>query len=287
MHGQVLVNPSSGPESTSAADLRDALPGGRVVECDPSELAERAEQAVADGVDFLGVAGGDGSIRTAAEVLRATDVALLPIPAGTRNHFARQLGLDDLAAVARAVDGGAVRAVDIGTMNGRCFVNNASLGLYPKVVSRREEHERHVPKPVANVLAMLEQVRHGRRFGVEVDDRRYRAWMVFIGNGCYGDGAVGFAWRERLDANVLDVRVVRADRRFARWRVLGALLFGRLDRSPLIETMTTRSVRLDFTRRSVDVALDGEVERLDTPLVAESLPGALRVLAPEPADDPA
>jgi diacylglycerol kinase family enzyme len=284
--GLVLVNPSAGSDDTSAEELAERFAGHEVVECDPADVAKRAEEAVTRGVDFVAVAGGDGTIRCAAEALAGTDVPLLPIPAGTRNHFAKDVGiptLDDAVAAAQ----GEVRRVDIGKVNDHRFVNNSSIGIYPRIVVRREAHERRLPKGLASVVAAWEQVRRrGQRFTVNVDGSRYKAWLVFVGNGRYGEGLIDLADRESLDSNDLDVRIALGDKPMARLRLVLAVLFGSLARSPLLEQMSVRSVDIDVERRgTVEVALDGEVVRMETPLRYSSEAGALSVLIPRKTDD--
>jgi undecaprenyl-diphosphatase len=278
--GVILVNPGSGPSATGADELRRLFPGADVQECPPDQLAKRAADAVAAGAAYVGVAGGDGTIRTVAEQLVGTDTPLLPIPAGTRNHFARDVGVDTLERAAEAAAGGRVIEVDAGQVNGCSFVNNSSIGLYPKIVVRREHRERRLPKGVANVVAVWEQLRHGRRLAVDLDGTTHNAWLVFVGNGAYGEGLIDLADRESLNEHILDLRVVRADRPLARLRVLGALLLGRLARSPLIVTRRCAAATINLSRAQVEVALDGEVEKLDTPLRYQSAACALRVLVP-------
>jgi diacylglycerol kinase family enzyme len=279
--GLILVNPASGKDETRASELADRFPGHRIEECVPDEIEARVRVALDRGVSFVAVAGGDGTIRSAAALLVGTGTPLLPIPAGTRNHFARDLGVPELDdAVAAAAAEGDRREIDVGRVNGHIFLNNSSIGVYPAIVIRREFHERRVRKGVANLVAVWEQMRHGHRFWVEVAGHRHRVWMVFVGNGRYGDGLLDLADRESLDDHVLDVRIARADRPLARVRILGALFLGRLARSPLIHRVTSPSISLDVKRPSIEVALDGEVERIDTPLCYESVPGALTVLVP-------
>ena len=279
--GIIFVNPAAGPDDLSADELRRRFSGHEVVECDPGEVGKRTTDAVRRGVDFVGVAGGDGTIRCAAEQLAGSDVPLLPIPAGTRNHFAKDLGVRELDDAVQAVQGRVVQ-VDVGEVNDYRFLNNSSIGIYPRIVVRREAHEHRLPKGIANVVAVWEQVRRrGQRFGVDVDGRRHRAWMVFVGNGCYGEGLIDLADRESLSGNELDVRVALADKPAARVRLLLALLVGRLSRSKLLVNMTTPDVCVDVEgTTSVEVALDGEVERLETPLRYRSVAGALSVLVP-------
>jgi undecaprenyl-diphosphatase len=282
--GIVFLNPDSGPEPTEQSDVRAAFPGHEVVECEPGDLPARIRDAVARPVDFVAAAGGDGTIRAAAQALAGTEVPLLPIPAGTRNHFARELGIEDLDAARRAASAGKTIQVDLGEVNGLRFVNNSSVGIYPRIVVTRETHERRWPKGLATVAAAWEQLRHGRRFVVTVDGRSYRAWMVFVGNGRYGRGLLRLNSRESLDDNTLDFRLARADSPLARARVVLALLLGFLDRSPLLVQRETRQLELSLDRREVEVALDGEVQRLEPPLRYRSLPAALSVLVPSDDD---
>jgi diacylglycerol kinase family enzyme len=277
--GVIFVNPSSGPEDTPLDELRRRFPGQTVEESEPQQLAARIGEALRQEPAFIGVAGGDGTIRCAAEVMVGTGIPLLPIPAGTRNHFARDVGVEDLDAAEKAVDGQVI-AVDIGRVNGRYFVNNSSIGMYPKIVIRREAHQRHLRKGVANLVAAYEQLREGGRVRVEIDGETQVAWMVFVGNGTYGAGLLDLTDRENLDRHVLDVRVARADQPLSRLRIVAALLLGRLARSPLVVSRCTRGTVVHLNRRKVEVALDGEVEVLQTPLTYESVPGELHVLVP-------
>ena len=280
MPGIVFVNPRSGREQTGDEDVAAHFPAHAVVECEVGDLPGRIEEAVSDKVDFVAVAGGDGTIRAAAQVLAETGVPLLPVPAGTRNHFAREVGIEDLKAAARAAHDARVRHVDLGEVNGQRFVNNSSIGIYPRIVVTREAHERWWPKGAATVAAAWEQLRHGGRFRITVDGRTYRAWMVFVGNGRYGEGLLRLNQRESLDENVLDFRLARADSPLARARIVFALVAGVLDRSPLLVQREAHKPELDLDRDVVEVALDGEVERLAAPLRYRSLPGALSVLVP-------
>jgi undecaprenyl-diphosphatase len=277
--GAIFVNPGSGPNSTSVEKLRTRFPGHQIEECSPDQLVETIKKAIAAGCSFVGAAGGDGTIRAVAEQLVGTEVPLLVIPAGTRNHFAKDVGIEDVDAAEKAATGRVI-SVDVGRVNGKCFVNNSSIGVYPKVVIRRELHQRRLRKGVANVVAAYEQLRDGGRVNVEVDGVTHCAWMVFVGNGTYGEGLLDLADRQSLDDGVLDVRVVRADRPLSRLRIVGAVVLGRLARSPLVLRWQTVATECDLDRSGVEVALDGEVESLGTPLRFECLPRALRVLVP-------
>ena len=284
MPGVVLCNPLAGPDQPDTGRIRECFAGHDVVECGPDTMTTVIEAALGRRVDFVAVAGGDGSLRRAAEALVESGVPLLPIPTGTRNHFAKDLGIGSLDEAAEAARSGRSRPVDTGRVNGHVFLNNSSIGLYPKIVVRREASRRRLPKGIAQAVAFFEQLRRGGRVAIEVGDRRFQAWLAFVGNGPYGEGLLDLTDRESLEGNVLDVRVVRADMPLARFRVAGALLLGRLARSPLVVRRRTRSLTIRLSRDEVEVALDGEVEQLEPPLRYESVAASLHVLVPAESD---
>jgi diacylglycerol kinase family enzyme len=276
--GVVFVNPASGA-GLSAADIAGHFQGHRIVECPGEEIARGVTEVVAGRPDFVAVAGGDGTLRAAAQELLGGETPLVPIPGGTRNHFAAAVGICDVETAAEAARTGVVRRLDVGTVNGLCFLNNSSLGLYPKLVVRRQSYERRMSKRRAQVVAAWEQVRRGRRFRLQLRGEWHRAWVVFIGNGRYGEHMLDFTDRESVGGGILDIRVVLADRPLARTRVVLALLRG-LDTSPLIVRDTCPEADLGLAGPAVEVALDGEVLRLDAPLRYSVRPGALAVLVP-------
>jgi undecaprenyl-diphosphatase len=276
--GVVFVNPSSGSE-LSVEDIAGHFRGHRLVECPGVEIARRVADRLGDRPDFVAVVGGDGTIRSAAQELLGTGVPLLPVPGGTRNHFALAVGISDLETAGRTAAGGVVRHVDVGDVNGHCFLNNSSVGLYPKLVVRRESYARRMSKRRAQLAAAWEQIRRGRRFRLQLRGRWHRAWLVFVGNGCYGEHVLDFTDRESVGGGDLDIRLVLADRPMARTRVILALLRG-LDTSPLIVRDTCPEAELGLAVPSVEVALDGEVVRLDAPLRYSIRQDGLAVLVP-------
>ncbi len=289
----MLVNPGAGGGGAldSVGEAFAAAGGGHRVEaCPPDELDARVAGALAAGVGFVGIAGGDGTVGSVAGALVDGEVPLLVVPAGTRNHFAHDLGVDTLEAAAALVGdsasgagGGVVRTVTVGQVADRTFVNNASLGLYPVLVRHRERHESRLGKRRATVRAAAEIARRGRPLRVVVDGRTRRAWAVFVGNGRYGDGPFAVTSRGALDGDELDVRVLRADRRWSRPRLVGALLVAAGERAQVVDAWRASEVSIELAEssvRRVPVAVDGEVVELEPPLRFTVRTRCLPVLAP-------
>ena len=289
MAGIVFVNAQSGANATEddpVAVIAAAIPDVEVRACRPEELDAAIDAQIAAGAEWVGVAGGDGTIRCAAERLAGSATALLPVPMGTLNHVARQLGIETLedAAAARA---GETTAVDVGEVNGRVFVNNSSIGLYPLLIEGRERRMHRLPKRLADLAALGEELARSRRLRVCLDDDPVETWMVFVGNNRYCSGLFNITERAAVTDGLLDIRLVRAEGRLTRLRVLGAALFKRLGRSALIESREVTEITMDPTQPVVAVALDGEVENLRGPLHYRSRPASLRVrVPPTPAAGP-
>lgn len=276
--GIVFVNPRSGRQHASPASVAVHFPDHQVEETPAEGLPARIRSAIAEGAAFIGMAGGDGTIRSGAEPLLGADVPLLPVPAGTRNHFCHQLGIVDFAASARAASG-RTEKIDVGEVNGHCFINNSAIGMYPQLVERREALQRRgFSKRIAQILADFAQLARGHRFNVTLEGVVYRAWMIFVGNGHYGEDMLDLACRQSINQGVLDVRLVRADRLLARTRVIASLVLGRLHRCPLVVQRIVSEITFGFEAPSVEVALDGEIVPLGAPLHYRSRAGELAVL---------
>jgi undecaprenyl-diphosphatase len=265
--GVVLVNEPAGRDAGALAELRERFAGCDIDVVPASAIASRARDARKAGARFVAVVGGDRVIRPAAEELAHGDTALVPVPNGRANRFARSLGIEVLDDAAAATRTDHVYALDLGRVNDRGFVNYASVGTYPGVID------------APSWRAVLRAVVAGPRCTLRLDRRPVAAWLVFVGNGCYGEDVHDIEHRENIDEHLLDVRVVRADGRFARLRLALALLTRRTE--PLLERRTCRSITIDVRgRASCEVALDDEFMRLSTPLRFESDAGALAVMRP-------
>ena len=292
----LLLNASSGAAARSAeghpaiADLREALAAhglhAAVVVETGERLAAYARHAVSEGCRLVVAGGGDGTVSAVASALVDSDATLGVLPLGTLNHFAKDLGIPlDVPGAVRVLAEGHARAVDVGEVNGRVFINNSSLGLYPSLVSQREKGQaqgRH--KWVAFALALVRVWRAYRRVRVIVHTehgiRMIRTPFVFVGNNEYQLEGVRIGARARVDAGRLHVSMAPGLTRGQLLAVLGRALVGRLSAVDHLDTLLTDEVTIAAWRRHLPVALDGEVTLVRTPLRYRTRPGALRVCLP-------
>jgi diacylglycerol kinase family enzyme len=263
MSGFLVINPRSG-QGPRADELRDEAERIGIEthvltpDDDPVEVARRAPEGA------LGVAGGDGSLAPVAQVAIERDLPFVVVPFGTRNHFARDVGLDrdDPFKALPAFLGGPERGVDVGRVNGRLFLNNVSLGIYAQLVERRERHRRR-KEALARLRAVGILLSRPGPLGVSIDGRPVEASVVLVANNNYKLDLFSVGVRDRLDEGLLHVYVA------AGWL-------------PTWEERTGGHFTLDAQAGRLRAAVDGEPEELATPLRFEIDPAALRVLLPPP-----
>jgi undecaprenyl-diphosphatase len=224
------------------------------------------------------VAGGDGTVSAAAGVALEAGLPLAVLPAGTLNHFAGELGIDDVEDVLGAVAAGRAVRVSVGSAGeGLPFLNTFSLGLYPDLVERREKREKLLGKWPALAVALVEVLGRADPAEVEVDGVRRRLWLLFGGNGRYHPAGFAPSWRERLDEDVVDVRLVAADRGWARTRLVAAVLTGRLGRCRVYEERVVRRLPITFLDDDPMLARDGETQPAPRQIVLTTAPQHLVV----------
>lgn len=256
-------------------------------------LASAVRAAAERGAEVVAVAGGDGSLGTAADALLDTDVALGVLPLGTFNHFAKDLGIPiDLEGAADVILHGETRAVDVAEVNGRTFVNNSSIGLYPVMVDLRDDIRtsrgwgkvRSVPLASWRVLRRFPT----RRFQIQVDGQHWhrRSPFVFVGNNTYEIGPRGIGARTQMGDGTLCCYVAQAETRWAFVRLaLGAVLRG-APGTPSLDAASGPDITIDAHGHRILVAVDGEVDTLRAPLKYRSRPGALQVRVPVGVEPP-
>jgi diacylglycerol kinase family enzyme len=225
----------------------------------------------------------------ASQVVEAgrSDVKFGVLPMGTLNHFAKDLGipLELDAAIANLASGVPVR-VDVGEVNGRIFLNNSSLGLYPDIVRDREKQQRRLGrgKWPAALWASLAALRRypflSIRLEVEGTRLARRTPFVFIGNNAYTMQGLAIGVRERLDAGALSLYVAQHPTRFGLLRFAFDALRARLGEERDFDVLQAGGFEIDTHRARLRVATDGEVTVMAPPLRYRSRPGALEVLVP-------
>ena len=269
LRGTLFVNPNSGADSPSVDELASvAAELGISVHVlrQGDDLVDLARSAQAD---VLGMAGGDGSLGAVAQVAIERDLPFVCVPWGTRNHFAIDAGLpadDPLRAV--AAFRGMERRVDVGRVEDRIFLNNVSLGVYARLVHRRERRRRR-DEAFARLRALATSVwtdlRWTRRF--RVDGTPIHASVILVANNKYIDALTARGARERLDGGVLALYAARGIRRL-HWT-----------------ERTAQQFRIE-SGGPMHVAIDGEPAVLASPLELHVDPGALRLLVPPDVEAP-
>jgi diacylglycerol kinase family enzyme len=294
-----LINAAAGPtrgEDRPAAAreaLRAAGVEADVRPTDPHDLAGQVRRVVDEGADLVIAGGGDGTVSTVAGALAGTPAALAVLPMGTLNHFARDLHVPQKLELAARVIADAVgepqrfiRPIDLGEVNGRCFVNNASIGLYPHIVSKREKQQERLGrnKWVAMVVAILAVFRRYPvlRVVLEVEGEAHPRVtpFVFVGNNRYEMNLMAAGSRGCLDRGELSLYFAHRTGRFGLlWLALRGL-FGRLDQAKDFEAVCLPAFAIGTPKKTMKIAVDGEVTRMTPPLNFRVRPGVLRVAAP-------
>jgi diacylglycerol kinase family enzyme len=289
----VILNPASGSAATDEAAQQ------RMVELFSSHgreatifaaghgtsIADQAAAAVDAGCRTAVAAGGDGTVNAVASAVLGREIPLAVLPVGTLNHFAKDLGIPlELADAVRIAAQGAVRRVDVGEVNGRLFLNNSSLGVYPRIVELRNRYGgRGLAKWVAALWASLTVLRRRPFLGVRIrtDEESLvrRTPFVFIGNNEYRMEGLRAASRESLTGGRLAIYVMNAGRRASLLALGWRVVWEGAERVQELELLPVTEASIETRRRRLHVALDGEVAVLDSPLLYRLLPAALPVVA--------
>lgn len=290
----VIVNGGAGKgHDEAAADdlrakLRDAGLDAELVLADGGErMIATARRALEEGARLVAAGGGDGTINAVASVMVDSGVPFGVLPLGTLNHFAKDLGIPlDLDAAVHNLATGRPAQVDVGEVNGRIFLNNSSLGLYPDIVRDRERQQRRLGRgkwPAAAWAALAALRRYpflSMRLGVNGETLARRTPFVFIGNNAYTMEGLSIGERARLDEGVLSLYVAQHPTRLGLLRFAFDALRGRLGQERDFDVLHAPAFDIDTHKRRLLVATDGEVTAMNPPLRYRMRPGALTVLVP-------
>jgi diacylglycerol kinase family enzyme len=254
-------------------------------------IVQQCEQCLDSGAQVLVAAGGDGTINAVASALVNKQATLGVIPAGTLNHFARDLAIEiDPEKAARQLTEGHEIMVDVGWINGHIFVNNSVLGIYPVYRAARESYEaRGLGKTGAGrflavlggILRIFWRVPHlAVRLEVNGQTRVMRTPFVLIANNEHELEEWRIGRRTSLSEGHLWVYVMRKSSRWSLLRFFFSFIFGRFSKKDAFEEFRVRELRIETKRKQIGVGVDGEIVQMQSPLEYRSLPKALRVIAP-------
>lgn len=252
---------------------------------DLNSLLPRVREALEQGVESIVVGGGDGTLSQIAGLLLEGEIPLGVLPLGTFNHFARDLGiplpLEEALGVALA---GRVERCDVGEVNGRVFLNNSSLGLYPLILRLRALHPVRGPaKWAVAAWATLREIRQGREIAVRINSDAgivvRRTPIVFIGNNEYRAEGLDLGTRASLRDGMLSIYIVKSEAKRHLLRLAWRMLTRRVEDQEL-EVLLVEAATLETGATRLQIAIDGDVEQLTTPLEYRIRPAALQVRVP-------
>lgn len=289
----VIVNPRAGvprrhatPDQIGSLFSAAGLENSISIAGERQDIAGLARIAVRQGFDTVVACGGDGTVGAVANALVGTDTALGVLPAGTLNHFAKDLHIPlDVAAATRVISQRKIELVDVAEVNGRFFVNNSSLGIYPNMVLFRERRRRMgLNKWIALGLAAMQMLRRYPFVDVSIDAQQERISrrtpFVFVGNNEYEIRGMNIGRRYRLDGGRLCLYLATPVSRAGLLGLAFDALFGLLDRSRSLQRFSVEQALIEARRRRVRVSADGEVYHFHAPLHYVLRPRALKVIVP-------
>ena len=292
----VIVNRGAGSARNGAESSREqierlyAIIGIEVtvVEADPRrDVLAIAREAAQSSVEKVVAAGGDGTVSAVASALVDSGKTLGVLPMGTLNHFAKDLHIPlDLEAAVRTTITGRVIAVDAAEVNGRVFINNSSLGIYPRIVADREAQQERLARgkwPAflwATMRAFQRFPFMNLKITVRGEQLVRKTAFLFVGNNEYQIAGFSLGGRSCLDRGKLGLYLTHRTGRFGLLRLALHALFGNVDQARDFDALCVEEATIESRRPRLLVARDGEVEWMNTPLLYRSRPDALRLLVP-------
>jgi diacylglycerol kinase family enzyme len=300
---EVIINAGSG--SVSVEDTKLLLEEGfeahgvdahiQIAKNGPN-LLRLAKMAAESDAEVIVAGGGDGTISAvAAEVIKAGKV-LGVLPLGTLNNFSKDLQIPpDLTEAIRVIVGNHVKKIDVGEVNGQTFINNSSIGLYPRIVRRRVKQQQKLGrgKWAAAAWAAWKVIRFAPllRVRLMLHNMQFlrKTPFVFVGNNEYEMDFFKVGRRAALDEGELSVYFLRRGGRWGLVMLILRTIFGRLRQAKDFEGINTDEITIQTRKKRLWVAFDGEVAQMETPLIYKVIPLALNVIVPaesgaEPAE---
>ena len=277
----VIYNPKSG--SADLKKIQSAMAGAGVT-AEYTPISSRVFASKIESAQVIIAAGGDGTINAVASHITGTSKKLGILPSGTLNHFAKELRIPlNVEQAAKVIAKGKTRQVDIGQVNGHVFINNSSIGVYPRSLRVREEHQKTIGKWPAALLGMVYGLFHPRHYRVELlvngAKHTFRTPFVFIGNNEYKRSNPGLGTRHTLNSGQLAVYIIKTTHPLKTIFALMRMFMTKKYRThDFAVHLTDSCVIRTRNHKQLRVACDGEVFKMDTPLHLNSKHKALQVL---------
>jgi diacylglycerol kinase family enzyme len=283
----IFLNPGAGrgTEREAVQRIFEAAGAKPVIHTlDGARTHEVVLSAIRNGATIIGAAGGDGTISAIANIVSGTDAALLPIPLGTLNHFSKRYGIASIDAAAHAWQKASPKPVHVGCVNDMVFVNNASAGFYPHMVRHRERLERFLPRLPAMWLGGLRSFIEMPMLHLEMKTaeqaRSIKTPVLWVGIG-RNSMRLPVPGDTEIEGGVLEAVSGKAQTRLGilalSFRMLRHLKRGLEPRDDKLDVLHARSFTVQ-SHHSVDLALDGEPQRLRTPLNFEIRENGLNIV---------
>lgn len=291
----VFINGSSGSgndaeviEAVKAAFAENGVKVTVNAAADGSEVVKLIDAAGKSTAEIIVAGGGDGTISYAAAIAYRTGKTLAVLPFGTLNNFAKDLNIStDIAEAVSVIVKGHISTIDLGEVNGRTFINNSSIGLYPKMVRRREKRQRlGNGKWTSAIWASLRMFKISPflKVAISIDNKTFvrKTPFVFVGNNEYDVDLYNIGRRASINDGNLSVYFLHKGGRLGVITLLFKTVFGGLKQWRDFEVVKTQSITIRSRKKQLYTAFDGEVELIETPLQYKVLPNALKVITPAP-----
>ncbi|MEO6696135.1 MAG: diacylglycerol kinase family protein [Ignavibacteria bacterium] len=253
-----------------------------------NEIENKIKNLITENPDAIVCGGGDGTVSIAAGILSQGKIPLGVLPLGTLNHFAKDIGMPlDIKEAAKVIARNRIQKIDIAEVNGRRFINNSSIGLYPHIVKKRDidQKENNRSKWVAMFFASIATLKNPRLYNVTIKTNEDKAQLstlfIFVGNNKYIMKFFNPGTRDRLDEGLLTLCITRCKTRWCMIRLTFKALFNKLQEENDFEMHFVEEVTLDTGNKKLSVSMDGEVVKLSSPLTYKILPKILSVIVPE------
>ncbi|MES2767302.1 MAG: diacylglycerol kinase family protein [Bacteroidota bacterium] len=288
----ILINAKAGSDDKND-ELKRVLENGFKDKIDVKiqffkgeEIVEEITKAITEKPDIIIAGGGDGTVNAVASQLLKTDITLGILPLGTLNHFAKDTGipLEIDAAIRNIIDGNLVK-IDAAEVNGKVFLNNSSLGIYPNIVAEREEVESQGfgkwPSFLWAFFGVLKKYPMVRvRIETEKKSDVHKTPFVFIGNNQYIMEGFTMGGRKGLTDGKLSLFVIHRTGKLGLLRLALKALFGNVRQDKDFDAFSVREIFIESDLSVLKVSTDGEVNEMKTPLHYKILPKALTVIIP-------